>query len=204
MVGTPAWQASGLLFENCNCQLLCPGHISLAQRCEHERCLGYWAIHIAAGRWGETPLDGLNALIVGDAPQVMLDGGWTQALYLDDRAEVPQREALERIFTGEAGGCWAVLGALVETRHETQYVPITMEDGGGRKALRVEGVLESEVTAVKGADKMGFAVLRNLRNQIHGPEHVLALGRTELSHQGLRISTEGTHALWSRFAWSGP
>ncbi len=204
MTATPDWWATGTLFENCNCQLLCPGHISLAQRCDHERCLGYWAVLIEEGRWGEAPLDGLNVLVVGDAPRVMLDGGWIQALYIDDRADAPRREALERIFTGRAGGCWAVLSVFVETRRRTQFVPMTVQDDGRRKAIRIEGVLESEVAAVKGADKEGPAVIRNLRNQIHGPEHVLALGRTEFAHQGLRISTQDTHALYSRFSWRGP
>jgi len=37
------WWVNGTLFENCNCQLLCPAHISFRQDCQDERCVGFWA-----------------------------------------------------------------------------------------------------------------------------------------------------------------
>ena len=40
----PQWWARGILFENCNCHLLCRGHISWKLPCDYERCLGFWAI----------------------------------------------------------------------------------------------------------------------------------------------------------------
>ena len=38
------WWGTGLLFENCSCQVLCPAHVSVKQRCTHERCTGHWAV----------------------------------------------------------------------------------------------------------------------------------------------------------------
>jgi len=32
------WFARGLLFENCSCQIVCPGHVHFDQLCTHERC----------------------------------------------------------------------------------------------------------------------------------------------------------------------
>ena len=98
------WWAKGLLFENCNCQLLCPGHISLNNRCTYERCIGYWAIHIEDGSFGRIPLKGLTAVILNEGPQRMIEGGFTQAIYIDDMADNPQRTALDQIFRGQAGG----------------------------------------------------------------------------------------------------
>ena len=37
------WWARGLIFENCSCTLVCPGHVHFSQPCTHERCVGYWA-----------------------------------------------------------------------------------------------------------------------------------------------------------------
>ena len=78
------WRATGLLVENCNCQLLCPGHISFKQRCTNERCHGHWAIHVDEGRFGDIDLADTNVVIVFDAPARMYDGGWTQACYIDE------------------------------------------------------------------------------------------------------------------------
>ena len=49
MTDTPAgWWARGLIFENCACTLVCPGHMHFSQLCTHERCKGYWAFRKAA------------------------------------------------------------------------------------------------------------------------------------------------------------
>jgi hypothetical protein len=204
MVEAERWWARGLLFENCNCQLLCPAHLSFKQRCQHERCVGHWAIHIDQGRYGMLSLDGLNAFIASDSPQLMISGGWTQAIYLDERADEAQRRALEQIFTGRAGGTWAVLARFVSNRLETRAVSIRFEDEGRRKAMWIDGCLETAVEALKGADPAQEAVLANVFNQIHASTQVLALGTTRYADRGFALTTSGTHALYSRFSWAGP
>lgn len=198
------WWAKGLLFENCNCQLLCPAHLGFKQLCTRERCIGHWAIHVETGRFGEVSLDGLNVVIVTDAPQLMITGGWTQVLYLDARADAPQRQAMERIFTGQVGTGWAVLAEFVATRLPTRVVPIRYEDGGRHKAMWVGDYLETRVEAIRGADRAIEARLDNVFNQIHAPAQVLALGATRYADHGLSLSTVGSHALYSRFSWSRP
>lgn len=37
------WWVEGLLVENCNCQIVCPGHVHFDQLCTHDRRLGYHA-----------------------------------------------------------------------------------------------------------------------------------------------------------------
>lgn len=198
------WWARGLLFENCNCQLVCPGHLSFKQRCTYERCIGHWSIHIEEGSYGELTLAGLNAVIVTEGPQVMISGGWTQAIYLDERADEAQRQALEGLFVGRAGGTWAVLAQFVSTRLETRYVPIHFQDEGRRKKMWIDGCFDSAVEAIKGADRGREAVLGNVYNQIFASTQVLALGTTRYTDQGLALATAGSHALYSPFSWSGP
>lgn len=204
MTETTRWRANGLLFENCNCQLICPAHLGFTQRCTPARCLGHWAIHVEAGAYGAVPLDGLNAVIVCDAPQLMISGNWLQAIYIDERADAPQRSALEAIFTGAAGGTWAVLARFVGTRHPTRFVPIRFVDEPRRKAMWIDGCFETGVAPIKGADAAREAVLENVFNQIHAPTQVLAVGTTRYADHGLTFTTDGTHALYSRFSWRGP
>jgi hypothetical protein len=203
-VSETTWWAEGLLFENCSCQVICPAHVSFKQLCSHERCTGHWAVHIDRGLFGGVPLDGLNALVLFDAPQRMYEGSWTEALYLDDRADGPQREALETVLRGRAGGPWAVLARFVGTWLETRVAPFVLEDRGRHKRLSVGGLFETTVEALKGPDPNREVLLENLFNQIHGPTHVLARGSTRHDDRGLVIDTQGTHALYSRFSWKGP
>jgi len=204
MADAERWWAKGLLFENCNCQLLCPAHLSFKQRCEHERCIGHWAIHIDQGGYGVLSLDGLNAFIISNSPQLMISGSWTQAIYIDERAGQAERRVLERIFTGQAGGPWAVLARFVSTRLETRHVPIGFKDEGRRKAMWIDDCLETAVEAIKSADPSQEAVLANVFNQIHASTQVLAFGTTRYADRGLALTTAGTHALYSRFSWAGP
>jgi hypothetical protein len=200
MSGT-VWRAKGLLFENCNCQVVCPGHMSFRQLCTHERCIGAWAIHIEEGRCGDVALDGLDIVIFWDSPQHMIAGGWTEMFFFGEQADRAQREALETIFSGKAGGPWEVLARFVAKRLPTRYVPLRFEDGGRRKRMHVEGLFDMAVEAIRGKDKTREAVLENVFNQIHAPTQVLALGQSRLSDPVFRFEMEGSHALYSRFSW---
>ncbi len=200
----PSWWAKGLLFENCNCQLLCPGHLSFKQLCDQERCLGIWALAIEDGRFEETPLGGLNAAILWDSPRHMIAGNWTTALFVDERADLRQREAFETILSGRAGGPWQVLGRFVGTRLDTRALPIHLEDTGRTKRMWAEGLFDTSIEAIRGKDKSQDAVLSNVFNQIHAPTQVLALGKTRCTDARLPFTTEGTHALSSQFSWKAP
>lgn len=200
----PAWWAQGLLFENCNCQLLCPGHLSFKQLCEHERCVGIWALAFEDGGFGDTPLGGLNAAVLFDTPRHMIAGGWTTALYLDARATPAQREALESILCGRVGGPWAVLERFVGNRLECQQIPIHLEDQGRKKRMWADGLFDTSVEAIRGKDKTQEAMLTNVFNQIHAPVQVLALGRTRCTDSRRPFSNEDTHGLYSKFSWKAP
>ncbi len=194
------WSATGLLFENCNCQLVCPGHISFKQKCTHERCVGIWAMHFDSGRFGDTPLAGLNAAVQWETPQLMMAGDWTTAMFVDERADARQREAIEAILSGAAGGPWKVLARFVARRRETLFIPIHFEDAGRKKRMWSDGVFEISVEAIRGKDQADVAVLSNVFNQIHTPVKVLALGHSRVE-RGAPIEMQGTHALYSSFSW---
>ena len=64
----------------CNCDLLCPCHVSFHQKATNDTCEAIWGVNIQRGEWGQTPLDGLKAVIVALAPGLMFEGGWTSLL----------------------------------------------------------------------------------------------------------------------------
>ena len=90
---TTGWWAEGLLFENCACTLVCPGHMHFSQLCTHERCKGYWALRFDEGSFGGVPLAGLRAVLAFDTPQRMIDGHWMQSIIIDESATPEQRKA---------------------------------------------------------------------------------------------------------------
>ena len=196
-----AWWARGLIFENCNCTLVCPGHVHFSQRCTHERCLGYWALRFDDGVFDDAPLGGLRALVVFDSPQTMIDGNWTERLIIDESASAAQRRAIEAILTGAAGGPWQVLGRFVGQRLETRYLPIVFADEEGTKRGSIAGLFTAIVTQIRGRDRSRPVVFENIFNQIHASTQVLALGETQYDDGVIRIRTANSHGLFSNFDW---
>ena len=204
MADQDPWWVNGLLYENCNCQLLCPAHVSFKQACENERCLGFWGIHVVKGRYGQLVLGEQNAVVLYDSPPQMHSGGWTVEIYLDQGVEEAQRRALERILTGEAGGPWTIISKFVATRLESRAVPIHFEDSGRQKRLRIDGVLDSVINSVESKRTGQTATLGNLFNVIHSAVQYLARGSSTMKDAKFRWSADEKHALYSEFSWTGP
>lgn len=195
------WWARGLLFENCNCTAVCPGHVHFSQPCTHDVCHGFWAIRIQEGAVGDVRLDGVDAVVVYESPQVMIDGGWREAILISEEASATQRDALEAVLKGTLGGPWEVLARFVEHWLPTRSVPIRIEERESEKRVDVPGVLEAAVEAIRGRDRGRPVVFENIYNQIHAPHQVIARGSTRYDDGNVLIRTEGTHGLWSRFDW---
>ena len=197
------WWAEGLLFENCNCTAVCPGHIHFSQKCTHEVCHGFWAIRFEAGRSGDVDLAGVDVVIVYETPQVMVDGGWTQVIIVSDRATSAQVRAAEEILTGERGGPWEILAKFVGNGRPTRTAPVRMEEAPERKSVTAKGVLAGAVEAIRGRNRAEPVTFANIYNQIHNPTQVIARGSTRYDDGEIVIANEGTHGLWSRFRWTG-
>jgi len=200
----PVWHAKGLIFENCSCTLVCPGHVHFSQQCTKDRCIGYWALRFDEGGFGGVPLAGLRAVVAFDTPKRMIDGNWTEVFIVDESATPDQRAALETLLSGRAGGPWEVLGRFVGRRLDTRYAPIAFADEGATKRASIAGLLEAVVTQIRGRDRSQPVMFENMFNQIHAPEQVLALGTTTYDDGVITIRNDGTHGLFSHFDWRSP
>ena len=185
----PAWRATGLLFENCTCQLVCPGHMHFSQACTHERCCGYWAVGVDEGRFGDVVLDGARAVVAFDAPRHMIEGNWTEVVILDEASPPEQRAAMEAILTGRAGGAWALLAKFVGRWLDTRVMPIAVSEDGTSERARIPGLPDAVISDIKGRDRSRPVTFDNIFNQIHGPTQVLALGGTQCDDGVIRIAT---------------
>ena len=198
------WWAEGLLFENCNCTAVCPGHIHFSQPCTHEVCRGFWAIRFEGGRVDGTDLAGVDAVVVYETPQVMVNGGWRQRIIVSDAAGRARRRAVEEIVTGGRGGPWEVLARFVSDPLPTRSAPMAIADAPGRKTVTVAGLLEGAIEAIRGRNRSEPVTFANIYNKIHDSTQVIARGSTRYDDGKIVIDNEGTHGLWSRFRWTGP
>jgi hypothetical protein len=58
--------------------------------------------HIEEGYFNDTRLDGLNYVMLLQWPGEVAEGNGTQQIMIDERASVPQRDALRKILHGES------------------------------------------------------------------------------------------------------
>jgi len=130
------WEISGTYLESCNCEAICPCRRiggRTGGRSTYGICLGALSWAINEGRAGETDLSGLGVVLVSRYSDDEPGSPWTFVLYLDERGDDTQRDALVRIFTGQLGGTplsqfpWAFkpsdLRAALPARIEIDHTP---------------------------------------------------------------------------------
>ncbi len=207
MTAEISWQVEGDLLDMCNCELLCPCHVSFRQKSTYDICEGLWVASIEKGAWNQLNLDGLKAMIIFHCPNpVMYEGDWTAVLYIDEQASPEQEAALTEIFSGQAGGPWARLAAFYKDGRFQAIKRAAFDFTREGRTFRVgtSAATHLEVQAIRGVNPDDEVKITNLRNVIHGGEHVLARSDHKVDDEGLRWDYAGKNALYSRFRWSGP
>ena len=197
------WWAEGLLFENCSCTAVCPGHIHFSQKCTHEVCQGFWAIRFDGGRFDDLALGGICAVIIYETPPVMIEGGWKQRIVISDHATPEQFRAVEEILTGVRGGPWRILARFVAHPLPTRAAPIAIDELQKGQSVTIKGMLRGAIEAIRGRNRAEPVNFVNIFNQIHDSTQVIAMGSTRCDDGDFAFSIEQTHALWSRFRWTG-
>ena len=107
MAGLLPWAISGSYLEACNCDAICPcRRIGGRQggRSTHGECLGALSWAVTEGHAGEVELAGLAAVLVLRYSDDEPGSPWTFVLYVDNRGDEAQRDALAKILLGELGG----------------------------------------------------------------------------------------------------
>ena len=99
-------------------------------------------------------MDGLSVGMLAKWPGPIHEGNGERLIIIDDQANAEQRNALEKIVSGEdteelATIFW-VVNAMTTIRHETLYLPITIESDidARRGRVMVDGVFDLNVEPI--------------------------------------------------------
>lgn len=144
----PDWRIAGDWFDLCSCYVGCPcvfGSLPSTGICE-----GVLTWVIREGQFGDVPLGGLNAVLVGHFEGSVLEKNRNFGFLLDERANPAQRSALETIFTGAAGGCFAAWRDLTVRTFGVQFVPIHVSVEEDSWRIEVPGMIDGEGGPIRG------------------------------------------------------
>jgi hypothetical protein len=211
MSDIPRWQVVGDWFDVCKCAIPCP--CTFAQAPTYGDCEGILAWHIREGRFGDVSLDGLNVVALGVFDGNIWEGETkaTMGIYMDERADESQREALQVIFSGQGGGWPGIFGNMIGEMRGIEFVPITFEiaDDLAYWAAEVPGKASARAEALTGP-----TISEGQRVQLHnapgaevGPGQVATWGRATTDRAdgfGFKWEWDGRSSKHFPFDWEGP
>src|SRR5712664_1109129 len=125
MANIPQWWMRGDWFDVCSCDIACP--CEFAQPPTNNKCEGVLAYHVREGAYGEVRLDQLNVLGVAQFTGNIWAGEAqvSLGLFIDERANDAQRQALRMVFSGQAGGFMENFAKLIDEVRGIAFVPIS-------------------------------------------------------------------------------
>lgn len=204
-----SWQVSGDWFDVCRCRVPCG--CTFAQAPDEDDCDGILAWHIREGSYGDVKLDDLNVVAVASFTGNIWtgEGKPVMGIFIDERADEGQREALQTIWAGEAGGWPAGFAAMVEEVRGIEYAPIKFEldDDLASWSVEVPGKAKGSAVALAGpTSPEGARVqLHNAPGAEVGPGQVATWATAEedeVDAFGFKWSWPGRSSKHFPFEWS--
>ena len=158
--------------------------------------------HIDHGSFGEIVLDGLNAVLAAHSPGHMLQVKWKVALYVDERANQGQRDALTQIFSGQAGGHLAGLAPLIGEVMGVKTAAIEYRAEGKRRGMRLGDFADAEIEGLPGQDGADVTIAGHPFAAVPGFPAVVAKSKQmRLSDYGLKWEVSNKNGFFSPFAY---
>jgi hypothetical protein len=170
------WRVRGSYFEGCNCEAICPCR-SVGGRpggpSSFGECFGALSWHVLEGHADDIDLSDLRTVLsIRYFDNVQPSTPWEVILYVEDRANDAQRNALAAIFLGHAGGRVAELyGPAIGEVHAVRSAKITLEHVAARKRIDVVGYLTVEAegeASASGDVQCGVPGFDHPGTELHG------------------------------------
>jgi hypothetical protein len=194
------WKVAGSYFEACNCEAACPCVFTSPPT--DGTCTVLLAWHIESGNFAGATLDDLNVVFAAYTPGHMLQGNWKVALYLDERADTGQKDALQKIFSGQAGGHLAALGPLIGQVMGVKSVPIEYRAEGRTRGMRIPDIAEAEIEGLAGQGGADISVNNVPFTAV--PAQPLTVSRSRAARyddHGISLDVSGKNGFYSPFSY---
>lgn len=200
------WRIAGEQIGSCNCAWGCPCQFNALPT--HGSCEGLAAFEIREGHYGDTRLDGVCFALILSWPGAIHEGNGTRQLIVDERATPEQREAVQALESGEAGGAYfEIFASVCPTRRERIKAPIEFEVDRERReaSVHIGGIAQSRVEPIRnpltGEEHRARIVLP------HGFEYTEAEMANTVECQTtaeppLALRLENTYAQLNAFEWT--
>ncbi len=176
MTDQNSWHVNGTYNEACNCEAICPCRRTngvAVGRATYDTCNFAVSWKIDKGRYGDTVIDGLNVVMAGMWHDGTGMAPWDVILYVDDRADEQQVEAVSEIFQGKAGGN-IIFAKGVAAFRSVKRARIELDHTKNHERIKVGDIIETSVDhpaeyegtvtcGVPGHERIGQEYVSSLR-----------------------------------------
>ncbi len=155
------WMVSGDCVEGCTSPPVCPGYWNSPMQAQlhdgQSQCEGVWTFNIKEGYYKDINLSGLLVSYAFNSPSPFPGPKgapaplWKAIVYIDEKANAQQGEALEKIYRT----CFKVMGDVITVKRVKIEFKKEFVDGGPatKYAVRIDGIYNSETRPFRTADK---------------------------------------------------
>ena len=142
------WSLEADFLQACNCDYGCPCEFSAPPT--RGSCEGMVAWRINRGTYGHVKLDGLGLGMAVHWPGAIHQGNGTAAVFVDERANAAQREALLQIASGKVGGLpFEIIITTFSRVLEAQFVPFKFNFNGRNSSVQIGTAMNIVVEPIK-------------------------------------------------------
>jgi hypothetical protein len=199
MGSSDGYTLEGSLLEACSCKVLCPCWIG--EDPDHGTCESFNAYHLERGEIGGVDVSGLSAVTVNRIPgNVLTPASWVQVLFIDERADDAQLEAIRAAFQGELGGPLVDLAGLVGERLGVERARIRHETREGKGVLEIAESVAADMRPYTGPDGSITTLRDSVFSTVPGSPAYVAIAdshRVDLPEYGMEWRFEGRNAIQS-------
>jgi hypothetical protein len=203
-IASSSWKLEGDYFEGCNCDSICP--CIFKGDPDEGNCNVTTAWHIQNGSYDNINVGELNVVGLFHTPGNMLTGPkWKAALYIDERATKEQSDSLTKIFSGQAGGFFAVVATnFIGEVLGIKSAPIEFGIDGKRHWLHIKDSMEFEIEGVIGGDEnQESRIVNPAFSVVPGSDLVIARStKYRYDDHGMKWDNSGKNGFYCKFRYS--
>jgi hypothetical protein len=191
-----SFRLRGTYVGHCDCTQICPCAVDEKPTGRNGQCHGLIVISIADGSLDDTDLSGTKVVFSYFSPGKISDGGLRLGLVIDNDASDEQADALERIFSGRAGGMFEAFAGLTDKWLGAERAAIGFF--AGEEPQATIGHKKVHFIAFRGQD----GNVTTTRNAVFGFAPEFTLGKSS-GHSGvLGESFDANYAEAAQFEWA--
>jgi hypothetical protein len=205
------WSLEGTVLDACNCNsAACP--CNWGGDATEDHCEGAIVYRVERGNHGSTKLDGLHVggIFLAAEKNFYAGGAAKVAWLVDDKATSQQRQAMEQILGGKAGGLFGMLATMVKQNAGITYAPFQYANDGKTWSAKAGKHLEIRSSFAKPPQGMPLEAVPK-KVQTYDPFYAPTMEKVAgLSEQftvdvgGLKYNFQGRNSTSGRFKLTGP